>query len=306
MMGGSGGGGFRSDRTPSELRTEVQRELQQAKRESEINALLTEELAEINSRDVPLINERLDEIVEALGDRIEDIDRLLYGGSVAKHTYVDGLSDVDSLVVIKAGVLDADTPQALIDAMERALRQGLDMGQVDDLVKGFAITVKYKDGNEIQLLPAVEHEGRVAISDKAGTGWSFIRPKAFEEQLSEANSAQGGRVVPMIKLAKAVVDGELSKEDRPGGYHMEALAIDAFRDYQGPRNNKALLTHFFAHASERIKQPLADVTGQSDRIDEVFGPAGSPARQRISAALGRIASRMETATGPADWRALFD
>jgi hypothetical protein len=305
-MGGSGGGGFRSDRSPSELRTEVQRELQRAKLESDVNSMLTDALAEINNRDVDLINERLDEIVTALGEQIDDIDRLLYGGSVAKHTYVDGLSDVDSLVVLKADVLEADTPQALMEAMELALRQGLDTGRINDIAKGFAITVKYKDGNQIQLLPAVERDNRVAISDKDGTGWSFIRPKAFEEQLRAANRAQGGRVIPTIKLAKAVVDGSLSNEDRPGGYHMEALAIDAFRHYEGPRNNKALLTHFFTHASNRIKRPLADVTGQSERIDEVLGPAESSARQRVSRALGRIASRMESANSASDWRKLFD
>jgi hypothetical protein len=305
-MGGSGGGGFRSDRSPADLRIEVQHELQQAKLESDVNALLTEELAVINARDVDLINERLDEIEAALGEGIDEIDRLLYGGSVAKHTYVDGLSDVDSLVVLKHDVLDADTPQALLDAMERELRRGLDMGQIDDVIKGFAITVKYKDGNEIQLLPAVERDGQVAISDKEGTGWSFIRPKAFEQALVAVNREQGARVVPTIKLAKAVVDASLDDIDRPGGYHMEALAVDAFRGYTGPRTSRAMLTHFFEHAAERVKRPVADVTGQSERIDEVFGPANSPDRQRISAALRRIATRTESATSADDWRALFD
>jgi hypothetical protein len=306
MMGGSGGGGYRSDRSPSELRAEVQRDLQQARLESDVNALLTEQLAQINNRDVAVINERLDEIVGALGEKIDEIDRLLYGGSVAKHTYVDGLSDVDSLVVLKSDALDGDTPVALREAMERALRQGLDMGKVDAIVTGFAVTVRYKDGNEIQLLPAVERDGRVAISDKSGTGWSFIRPKAFEERLRAANKEQDGRVIPTIKLAKAVVDGSLSATDKPGGYHMEALAVESFKGYDGPRNNKAMLTHFFKFASERVKQPLADVTGQSERIDEVFGSANSPDRQRISAALRRIATRMEQASSPADWRKLFE
>jgi hypothetical protein len=305
-MGGSGGGGFRSSRSPSELGAEVKRELQKAKLESDVNSLLAEQLASVNNRDVRLINERLDEIVAAVGERIEEIDRLLYGGSVAKHTYIDGLSDVDSLVVLKSSALDEDTPQALLGAMERALKQGLDMGKVDDIVKGFALTVKYTDGNEIQLLPAVERDGRVAISDKEGTGWSFIRPKAFEQRLTAANREQDGRVVPTIKLAKAVGDASLSDMDRPGGYHMEALAVEAFRGYEGPRNNKAMLTHFFKRAAERIKQPVADVTGQSARIDETFGPANSTARQRVSSALARIAARMESATSLAEWRALFD
>lgn len=305
-MGGSGGGGFRRSTPANELRAEVQQELQQARLDSDVNALLAEQLASINNRDVELIDKRLDEIVGALGDRMEDIDRLLYGGSVAKHTFVDGLSDVDSLIVLKASVLDADTPQALRVAIERALRQGLDMGQVQGIDTGFAVTVRYKDGNEIQLLPAVERGGRIAISDKEGTGWSFIRPKEFEQRLTAANKEQDGRLVPTVKLAKAVVDATLAKGDKPGGYHMEALAVEAFRGYDGPRDTKAMLTRFFEQAADRIKRPIADSTGQSARIDEVFGDVGSAARQRVSAALRRMASRMRSATTAEEWRRLFE
>jgi hypothetical protein len=305
-MGGSGGGGYRSDRSPSELRAEVQRDLQQARLESDVNGLLSEQLAQINNRDVDVVNERLDDIVVALGEKIDEIDRLLYGGSVAKHTYVDGLSDVDSLVILKPEALDRDSPQALREAMERALRQGLDMGKVDEIVTGFAVTVRYKDGDEIQLLPAVERNGRVAISDKEGTDWSFIQPKAFEERLQATNKEQGKRVVPTIKLAKAIVDASIADADKPGGYHMEALAVEAFKGYEGPRDNKTMLTRFFRAAADRIKRPLADVTGQSERIDEVFGPANSSDRQRVSAALRQIATRMEQASSAADWRKLFD
>ncbi len=305
-MGGSGSGSFSSRRTPEELRAEVQRDLQQTKLESEVNALLDGQLSQINQRDTSLINERLDEIIDALGERVADVDRLLYGGSVAKHTYVDGISDVDSLVIVKPESLDADTPQSLRTAMERGLKQGLDMAKVDRIDTGFAITVKYKDGNEIQLLPAVERGGRVAISDKTGAGWSFIRPKVFADRLTTVNRQQGGRVVPTIKLAKAIVDASLSDADRPGGYHMEALAVDAFRGYSGPRTNRAMLLHFFRRAADRIKQPIADITGQSGRIDEGFGAPNSPQRQRISAALRRIASRMDTAAAATEWRRLFD
>jgi hypothetical protein len=305
-MGGSGGGGFRSSRSPSELGAEVQRELQRAKLESDVNALLTEQLVAMNNRDVRLITERLDQILVALGDKIENVDRLLYGGSVAKHTYVDGLSDVDCLVVLKSTVLDEDSPAALLTAMERALRAGLDMGKVDEIIRGFAVTVRYKDGNDIQLLPAVERSGRIAISDKETTGWSFIQPQAFEKSLTTVNRQQDGRLVPTIKLAKAMVDASVEEGDRPGGYHMEALAVDAFRGYEGSRNSKAMLTHFFRYAPDRIKRPLADVTGQSERIDVTFGPANSTARQRVSSALGRIAARMESASDVSDWRALLE
>jgi len=305
-MGGSGGGGFHSSRNADQLRAEVQRDLQQARLESDVNALLNEHLAQVNNRDIELINDRLDEIAAALGERLVDLDRLLYGGSVAKHTYVDGLSDIDSLVILKPETLDSDTPQALRNAIDRALHQGLDMGRVASIETGFAVTVTYTDGNQIQLLPAVERSGEIAISDKEGTGWSFIRPRAFQERLTAANRAQDGRVVPTIKLAKAIVDARLGERDRPGGYHMEALAVEAFRGYEGPRHAKAMLARFFSSAAERIKEPVADVTGQSERIDEVFGAANSAQRQTVSAALRRIAARMENATSVEEWRRLLE
>jgi hypothetical protein len=127
----------------------------------------------------------------------------------------------------------------------------------------------------------------------------LIRPRAFQERLTAVNASHDGRVVPTIKLAKAVAES-LRERDRPGGYHMEALAVDAFNGYNGPRNNRAMVTHFFERAAERIKRPLADATGQSKRIDEALGSAGSAERQRLSAAQMRSASSVE------QWRTLFE
>jgi hypothetical protein len=304
-MGGSGGGGFSGGRNPSELRSEVEESLRRSQLESDVNSYLSEQLAWINNRDVELVNERLEAITEVLGDRIVDLDRLLFGGSVAKHTYVDGLSDVDALVIVKPEALDADTPEALKTEIEQALLAGLNRGEIDEVNKGFAVTVKYADGNEIQLLPAVERGDGVEISDKAGTGWSFIRPRAFQERLSEVNRQQDGRVVPTIKLAKAIVE-TLPEAQQPGGYHMEALAVEAFSDYAGPRGQKAMLTRFFESARDRIRHPIADSTGQSERLDEVFGPADSDKRQQVAAALGQIADKMNSASSMEEWRQLFE
>jgi hypothetical protein len=304
-MGGSGGGGLHSNRNPEELRRDVEESLRETELEAEVSALLNQKLALINSRDTELINSRLDEIASALGEDVAEIDRLLFGGSVAKHTYVDGISDVDSLVVLKGEALSEESPDALRNEIKDALERNMKATGVEKIEVGFAVTVTYSDSTEIQLLPAIEREGRVAISDREGKGWSFIRPKAFAEKLTAVNAAQDGRVVPIVKLAKAIVDG-FERENRPGGYHMEALGVAAFEGYSGPRNNRAMLIHYFESAADRIQRPIADVTGQSERIDEVFGGANSPERQRLSGKLTRVAARMRSTTQIEKWRELFE
>lgn len=53
-------------------------------------------------------------------------------------------------------------------------------------------------------------------------------PENFQMALSERNEQCGGKLVPTIKLAKAVI-GSLPEKQRLTGYHVESLAIAAFR-----------------------------------------------------------------------------
>ena len=57
-------------------------------------------LAEYNDRDSELVAERLENIKSSIQGEIESSVDTLYGGSVAKHTYVDGLSDIDSFIIL--------------------------------------------------------------------------------------------------------------------------------------------------------------------------------------------------------------
>src|SRR4051812_29202634 len=100
-MGGGGGGYSLDARELQKLREEAQARFDRAESESEINAFLAERLVAINERDFEAVDRHLDAVEDVLRDRIEEFDRLRFGGSVAKHTYVDGLSDIDSLVILK-------------------------------------------------------------------------------------------------------------------------------------------------------------------------------------------------------------
>src|ERR1700683_906642 len=105
-MGGGGGGGGESafpvgPKGIDELRQRAQEIADQASFDAQVNDELAQRLAAINSRDVEKVRDYLDGAVEALKDQIEDVERMLFGGSVAKSTYVEGLSDVDALVVLR-------------------------------------------------------------------------------------------------------------------------------------------------------------------------------------------------------------
>ena len=305
-MGGSGSGGIIRESDIEFLREEARRRLQESQNDSAVNSLLQQELTSINDRDVELINGYLDSIQEALVERGHQVENLRFGGSVAKHTYVDGLSDVDALVILEDESLEGLSPEDVRRDFAESLRRSLPRGNIREIREGaMAVTIEYLDGTEIQVLPSVRTPNGIAVSSRDGSSWSPIQPQAFAQALTKVNQDQGGRVVPAIKLSKAIVanklgDGEIS------GYHMEALAIEAFGAYSGPRTPKAMLTHLVQHASQRVLNPIRDVTGQSRYVDENLGEANSVSRQNLSRRLVGLAATMATTRSLDDWRDLLD
>jgi hypothetical protein len=307
-VGGSGSGGGAYRIKPSEVaarRREAEEAAQSAQTDAEVNSILNRRLIEINRRDSEEVSRRLEEIQAALSDQIEGVDRLLFGGSVAKQTYVEGLSDIDSLLVLNAQAYGNLSPREVIGKLEEALESRLDRGDAIQIDSGeLGVTVKYKDGLEVQLLPAVDRKEGLSIAAAGGVQWAAIEPKTFAERLSKVNQDQAGAVVPAIKLAKSVLASEAAS-GRPSGYHLEALAVAAFEHYSGPRNPKAMLTHLFDSASKNVKRPIADVTGQSRHVDGYLGAADSQERRAMSKRLGTITRRMKNAPNVEAWQALL-
>ncbi len=304
-MGGGGGSGPLSRSTDYEsLRERAQRTVTEQALLADVNEVLGRELTEINHRDTEQIGRYLDDVLNALGDDLEDVRRLLYGGSVAKHTYVDGLSDVDALVVLKAA--PEESPADVRDAFAETLRDRLPRDAVAEVASGtLAVTITYRDGNTIQIIPAVQREGHVAIPSADAQSWQAIHPRTFARELTSVNESNQRLVVPTIKLAKSLI-GQFPEDQRLSGYHVEALAVEAFSHYDGPYNYADTLKRFFSYASQRVLRPIQDVTGQSVNLDDSLGSADSESRRRAASSLARITRRMESATSVDDWRRLLD
>ncbi|MGH7846924.1 MAG: CBASS oligonucleotide cyclase, partial [Candidatus Binatia bacterium] len=127
-----------------------------------------------------------------------------------------------------------------------------------------------------------------------GDAWSRIKPEAFFGQLTRSNERCGGKLVPTIKFIK-VVNQTFPETVRLTGYHIESLAIEAFRNYKGALNTKAMLKHFFEDSTNRVLKPITDRTGQSVYVDEYLGAANSQKRRLVSDALDRILRQMKNA-----------
>ena len=152
---GSGGGIYipSGGARPGSLLNGAKSEEERASYNIELNAHLGDLLSEFNDRDIDGIRTHLDTIEGALTK--EDIGsiQLVYGGSVKKHTYVDGLSDVDMLVKIENSDLVDATPQQVLRYFEMKLQERLPFS---DIKTGeLAVTVSFSDGLEIQILPAI-------------------------------------------------------------------------------------------------------------------------------------------------------
>lgn len=292
-MGGSGGSYFSSDvEQVKRLLGTAEGELADAAFDGEVNSYLGELLTNFNDRDVEGIRKHLDQIRATIEAAHESEVDLLFGGSIAKHTYVDGISDVDALVFVDGTELANESPETIKQQLAQLLRNRF--VDTDVSVGNLAITLKFADA-EVQILPALRRGDKALISDASGSAWSEIDPRGFASELSKVNAERGNKVVPVIKLAKALM-AEFPAQHQLTGYHAEALAIDVFKHYTERLTPRDMLIHFFSTGSERVMSPIVDSTGQSVHVDAYLGSAQSLQRQVVADAFRRTARRLKVAS----------
>lgn len=259
-----------------------------------MNTLISDLLININSRDSDLIQQHLNNIKSAIESEIEGSIDIRYGGSVSKHTYVNGISDIDSLLILNNSSLEGKKPNEVLDYFYRRLLERLPNTKIK---KGhLAVTIIYKDKTEIQILPAVKTKQGFKISSSTDNAeWSnIINPRKFLISLKAVNQMNLGKVIPTIKLSKLIIS-KLPKNRQISGYHTEALAVDVFAKYNGENNTKSMLLYFFDKASKFVLSPLKDKTGQSTHVDEYLGKSYSLERMMVSDSFAQISRKMQKA-----------
>lgn len=295
-MGGTGKF-FPKDFSPEKLKKEIretERKTADSAFESKVSSEINKLLVDFNNRDVEATNRHLETIKQSIEKEIEGSIDVRFGGSVQKHTYVDGLSDIDSLVSIDKSDLVGKSPQEVLSYFYARLRQSLPN---TNITKGdLAVTVKFADGEEIQLLPALKSGDKYMIATPQGSSWSKVSPKNFINALKKVNDLNKSKLIPTIKLIKGI-NSKFPKYSQLSGYHIESLSIEIFKKYAGVINTKSMLQHFFEQGKELVKSPIKDKTGQSVHVDDYLGPNNSKIRRAISYILDRVSRKMKNADG---------
>jgi predicted nucleotidyltransferase len=308
LMGGSGSGNYSiPTKTLSELEKEREDVRSKEKFEAEINNYIKELFKEINDRDVEEINRHLETIQSALEKDMEGFVKLKFGGSVIKNTYSKGISDVDMLVEINNSQFSTAKPNEVFSYFKQQLEKRLPRTEVT--IGALAVTVKFNSGHEIQLLPSIKTETGYRIARPSENNWSnVIRPSKFAEKLTSVNKENNNKVVPLIKLMKRI-NATLPAHKQISGYHIESLAIDAFKNSSDNRTYKGMIEHFCRHAERAVLKPITDSTGQSVHVDNYLGSANSHERKRVSHTFKQLLKKIDIANKAnsiSDWKKIIE
>lgn len=127
-MGGSGGSGYTPRSSPSGIERLIQQtegRIEESVYNSQANNLLQEVLKDFNQRDTSKNWEYINGLKDAINEGIEGTVELAFGGSVRKHTYINGLSDVDLLVQINNTSLEQASPREVLSHFESQIKAAL-------------------------------------------------------------------------------------------------------------------------------------------------------------------------------------
>lgn len=291
--GGSSIGDYPSPSRVSEIAGRIGSSIDQGAYANDLNNRLAAALQDANARDTGQLNIHLDTIQRTLENDLGESIQLRYGGSLRRHTSVDGISDADLLVILRAETALDASPKALIDQFAQALHSRLPDTEIS--TGSLSVKVRFADGTEIQLLPAFRTSTGLRIARPRGDTWSgVIQPDLFARELTALNQRMSGNVVRAIKLYK-IAQSSLPDQDQLDGYHIEAIALGAFESYTGPFQYKDVFLHLARQASVAVLNRMPETTGQSAYVDSDLGAPGSPERTRVSKSIQRMVRRLELA-----------
>lgn len=232
-------------------------------------------------------------------------------GSFRRATSIRKLNDIDLLAVLdsaKYGYLVERHPDEAMKLVADAIDAAYpNKGQPD--IQDHTVCIEFSGtGITFEVAPALRRPGGVGyfIPEKSSDGWIETHPDAHREHLTRANERAGGKLVPLVKMAKL---WKRDQDVKVTSFHLEMMACEAFAG--PPASYPDGLADLFDFCAGRVLDRLPppggigpDIDGRLTDADRLrlstrFGEAAAQAREAIE----RAAS--STAEAHWLWRALI-
>lgn len=250
---------------------------------------------ELTEAEVGNISRQQNVVRDALRKHLGGIDRDILSGSYARRTAIRPLHDVDLFLIlnekIHAGLRGPDPSPCLI-AVRDALARAYPNKQAARL-QGRSVNIEFSgSGIGYDIVPAFTNgPDAYLIPDRTRQSWIRTNPEVHRQTLVNANQRAGGKLVPLIKLAKHVNAGL----GRPlTSFHLEVMSYEAFSG--PPPSYPDGLASLLTHLADRVLQTCRDPAGLGPNIDNgMTQPERNTIREALRGAAGRASDAIKHA-----------
>ena len=250
-----------------------------------VNGVLDDAAKDSRERDAKSQMQHRNDAKDAINSDIGGYVDIEYGGSVSKSTYVAGISDLDCRVYINHSSLASKSPDEIKKYIAKQLKSK-DPRISSVKVGGMGVTVRYRDGTEMQFIPAIRT--RYGYKLPNGNRWSkVVYENRFKRDFSRTNQKCGGLLYPLVRLIKKQ-NHQSPNTQRLSGHHIEATANNIFKHYpkSAPRTLEAMMDYYYRYAPRKVVHRTRDKTGQSSFVDK--DKLGTPSSKNRQAAARRM------------------
>jgi hypothetical protein len=209
-------------------------------------------------------------------------------GSYRRRTAIRPLNDIDIFVILDRAahkdVYPPSAPGACLERVKRALVAAY-QGKVPTKLQTRSVNIEFRGtGVGYDVVPAFAIAGGgYMIPDIGRSGWINTIPERHREACVKANERAGGKLNPLIKMAKHWN----TRHGKPlRSFHLEVMSYEAFASpapsYAGG------LRLLFAFLAQRVLASCPAPSGAGPHVDAGMTPGE---RSQIRGALSEAAER---------------
>lgn len=251
---------------------------------------------------------------DALRQQLGGLVRDFLSGSYMRRTAIRPLHDIDLFIVLDPAFHrdvypgPNSTTSACLSKVQGALAKAYP-STPGIKRQDHSVNIEFSGtGIGYDIVPAFENRnGIYMIPDRRRDAWIQTKPEAHREALVAANERAGGKLNPLIKMAK---QWKKHHQVPLRSFHLEVMAYGAFSS--APASYPEGVRALFAHLANAVQALCPDPAGVGPHIDTgTTQEERAKARAKLVEAQGAALQAMrfdaagQTANAHEHWKALF-